>query len=131
VDPPPDVLFALQDQSRVCHQVVRSGAGDLTFEATAEPRLKPDGHIVFYGSFVHGPPDGRFLYVNSGKHAGEAASCWDRRAKIHLSGITAEQVDAVRSTPGAVLAITIPGRSRDGGPICASIKPHPEWRVAI
>jgi hypothetical protein len=75
----------------------------------------------FLGKFAQGPKDGRFVYVNSGSYAGQAGTKWNRRAKITLMKITAEQVRKVVETPGSKLEITIDGIGRDGGPVCASI----------
>ena len=85
----------------------------------------------FLGKFAQGPKDARFIYLNSGTYAGEAESIWGRRAKISLMDVTAEQVDQVLSSPGSRLEITIQGRGTDGGPICASVKPHATsgWKV--
>src|SRR5437764_6998927 len=35
----------------------------------------------FLGEFAQGPKTARFVYVNSGTYAGQADSCWGRRAK--------------------------------------------------
>jgi hypothetical protein len=78
----------------------------------------------FLGKFAQGPKDARFIYLNSGTYAGKTDSCWGRRAKISLMNVTAEQVREVLSSPNSRLEITIQGRGTDGGPICASVKPH-------
>ena len=83
----------------------------------------------FLGPFAHGPKDARFVYVNSGTYAGQADTCWSRRAKLSLMGITKEEVERVLNTPGARLQTTINGTGRDGGPVCASVKGL-EWMVA-
>ena len=75
----------------------------------------------FLGEFAQGPRDARFVYVNSGVQAGEKASCWSRRLKIPLTGITWKQVEAVLATPGAALEARVPGAARDGGPSCATV----------
>jgi len=90
------------------------------------------GTPSFLGEFAQGPKDARFIYLNSGTYAGQADSCWGRRAKISLMDVTAEQVNQVLSSPGMRLEITIQGRGTDGGPICASVKPHATsgWKVS-
>ena len=81
----------------------------------------------FLGRFAQGPKDVRFVYVNSGKHAGQHDTCWDRRAKLSLMSITREQVErAVKE--GSVIETRFPGVGRDGGPTCASVR-GPEWKV--
>jgi hypothetical protein len=68
--------------------------------------------------------------VTSGKRAGQANSCWDRRAKVSLKGITPQLIAAVKQQPGAHLEARIAGTAADGGPACATV-PLLEggWRV--
>jgi hypothetical protein len=77
---------------------------------------------------VVGPPSGvawaihaRFLYLNSGQRAGQADSCWDRRAKVSIAGITRQLLDRLRQRPGARLEARIAGTAPDGGPACATV----------
>src|SRR4051794_29923914 len=104
VKPPAGVKFGLQ-----------RGRGDLLppVEVSAE-RLcfdfglrvggeRADGGPNLLGAFAQGPPAGRFVYVNSGTLAGQADSCWTRRAKVPLAGVTWELLEQVLSAPDAVL----------------------------
>ena len=90
------------------------------------------GAPVFLGPFAFGPPAGRFLYVSwravqpANPDAGRAMF---RRAKVPLGGITWAQVEELAGRAGAVLEATVPGISRDGGPVCASVPPREGWRV--
>jgi hypothetical protein len=98
-----------------------------------EIRVNLDAEIPnFLGPFAQGPKDARFIYLNSGSYAGQVSTGWNRRAKISLMDVTTKQVKQVLSSPGARLEITIPGRGKDGGPICASVKPHTTsgWKVS-
>jgi hypothetical protein len=100
---------------------------DLTLRAAD---TRSDGKPNFLGGFAQGPPDGRFLYVNSGTRAGQAGSCWDRRAKVPLGAIGWDMIDEVLATPGAVLEVRIAGTMLDGGPVCASVTLLEDgWRV--
>ena len=76
----------------------------------------------FLGKYAHGPKDQRFIYVNSGRYAGQHGTCWDRRAKITLMSITLEEVEGVLAKPGLLLETAFQGIDRDGGPTCASVK---------
>ena len=67
------------------------------------------GSPNFLDKFAQGPKDKRFVYVNSGSYAGQPGTRWDRRAKISLMKINADQVREVIDTPGAKLEITING----------------------
>jgi hypothetical protein len=80
-------------------------------EAGQPPRL--------LGPMVQGPPQGRFVYVNSGTLAGQAGSSWTRRAKVPLSGIDWVMIRALE--PGQRLQARIAGVERRGGPCCASV----------
>jgi hypothetical protein len=121
VDPPPGVAFAVQ-----------RGRGDLLAPSETTPTVVFDlavrvegltrgGRPRFLGPLTQGPPDGRFLYVNSGTLAGQAGSCFTRRAKVPLGDIAPSQVDEVLREPGARLEARIEGRAADGGPACATV----------
>jgi hypothetical protein len=122
VHPPEGVTFRMQrgqggkaDLVPPAHDSDRLSF-DLTLRVAAE---RPGGQLNFRGAFAQGPPDRRFVYVNSGTLAGQADSCWTRRAKVHLSGITREMIEQVLSDPEAILEARIWGVAKDGGPVCA------------
>jgi uncharacterized protein DUF5990 len=79
------------------------------------------GTLRFLGEFAQGPAASRFVYVNSGARAGQRDTCWDRRAKVALGGITPAQVLRVLADKRLVLEARIAGTARDGGPMCASV----------
>ena len=54
---------------------------------------RDDGLPNFLGPLTHGPTTGRFIYINIGKSAGQFDSCWERRLKIPLDGITWEMIE--------------------------------------
>lgn len=83
----------------------------------------------FLGKFAQGPKTDRFIYVNSGKQAGQHGTLWDRRAKLSLMSISREKIESVLASPGSRLETVIIGVGRDGGPVCASVKGL-EWRIA-
>lgn len=92
---------------------------------------RPDGQPNFRGPFAQGPPDRRFVYVNSGTLAGQSDSCWTRRAKVHLSGITRQMIEQVLSDPEAILEARIWGLAKDGGPACATVPLLDDgWQIA-
>lgn len=109
-------------------QVQRSEKRELTFECAVKlsgdernPRLG--------GPFVHGPANGKFLYLNIGTLAGQKDSCWNRRLKIPLSGISPALLKRARSRNAPGLETQIPGTGRDGGPNCGTVKPFGGWKV--
>jgi hypothetical protein len=91
---------------------------------------KGDRPYNFLGEFAQGPADDRFVYVNSGKRAGQWLSNWDRRAKLKLATIPEELVRAAREGSGRVLVATMRGVAKDGGPICATVPADAvEWSL--
>lgn len=125
VDAPAGVVFAAQ-RGRDGHvpPVQRSG-DNLIFEVPLV--VSEDGRIT--GEFSQGPASGRFVYIGSGTLAGDGGSSWTRRAKIHLSSIESELIRAAIQSPDQVLATSIAGRAKDGGPCCASVPLLHPWRL--
>ena len=125
--PPRGVDFALQRGSGNAYETVqkqRSEGKDLAFEF--QPLIREgvsDSMAALGGPFVQGPPRQRFVYVDIGTYAGQADSCWSRRLKIPLDGITAKMIGS-----GGVLEARIPGTGRDGGPNCATVKDFEGWK---
>ena len=122
VDPPADVTWAVQLGRDRLIPPSRAARDMVTFELTL--RLTPGparGAPRLLGPVVQGPPAARFLYVSSGRRAGQAASCWDRRAKIPLGDISWTLIRQLRTKPGGALAASIAGRAKDGGPACATV----------
>lgn len=129
-NPPPGVLFAVQrGRSELLAPSAEQGE---TIQFDFPLRLGaplPDGAVNFLGEFAQGPPSDRFVYINSGTLAGQAGSCWTRRAKLKLAGIPPEIVRAALAEPGGFMEARVLGTMGDGGPVCASVKPQAvEWR---
>lgn len=98
------------------------------FDFTLRVERHTEGHLRLLGPFAQGPPNARFVYVNSGKQAGQVETCWDRRAKVHLRDIPAAVIEqAARS--GGVVETQIAGTGRDGGPACATVPLMGGWRI--
>ena len=133
-DPPPGVDFGIQDGKGNDYKTIRvqrSKASDLQFECRITVKgNRADGPPNFFGTVVQGPPTGRFIYIDIGKSAGQITSCWQRRIKIPLQGITWEMIDFLVDAPKRILQATIPGTGKDGGPSCATVKPIDGWKVA-
>jgi uncharacterized protein DUF5990 len=131
VDPPPDVAFALQRGRAELVAATRSTGAPLAFTFSVRARMGgPKPGVNLLGPFAQGTPDKRFVYVNSGTFAGDATSCWSRRAKVSLAGVTADLVRAAAACSDACLEATIPGRAGDGGPSCATVPLLRGWEVA-
>ena len=130
VQPPAGVQFCVQgrDRDELVGQAVSTGS-DLSFDLTIRVALGKSGPPNFLGPFAHGTPDQRFLYVCVGTLAGQADSCWTRRAKVPLSLITRALFDPARGDSNARLEARISGTAKDGGPLCASVPLLDGWKL--
>jgi hypothetical protein len=130
--PPPGVDFGLQEGKGRDYKTVqtqRSKGGDLTFTCTVTVKDKrEDGLPNFLGPLTQGPPTDRFIYFDIGQFAGQKDSCWNRRLKIPLVGITWEMIQQVSADPKLILEMRAPGTGKRGGPMCAKLK-GVEWKA--
>jgi hypothetical protein len=129
VNPPGGVVFAVQEGRSELLAPSQAKGGSMTFEFNVRVAEDDRGQGPnFLGSFAQGPRGGRFIYVNSGRHAGQKDTDWDRRAKVPLGGLTWTLVKSALAKRGAVEA-HIDGVGRDGGPACGSVALIGKWRV--
>jgi hypothetical protein len=133
VDPPPGVDFGIQEGKGNDYKTIavkRSKVGNLILACTMNVKgIRTDGPPNFTGPIAQGSPTGRFIYIDIGKSAGQFDSCWQRRIKIPLAGITWGMIDTVLDQPKRWLQATIPGTAKDGGPSCATVKPTNGWNI--
>ena len=133
VAPPPGVDFGIQQGKGNDYRTIsvqRSKTGNLILEGSINVKgSRADGPPNFAGPISQGPPTGRFLYIDIGKSAGQFDSCWQRRIKIPLQGISWDMIDSVPDMSKRLLQATIPGTANDGGPSCATVKPIDGWKV--
>jgi hypothetical protein len=127
LDPPAGVTFAVQRGRDELVEPIGLAAKTITLELTVLASGERKEAPRLTGPFAQGPPSARFVYVNSGTLAGQADSCWTRRAKVPLAGITWEAIDQILGRSG-VLEASIGGTGRDGGPACASVPLASAWR---
>lgn len=128
VNPPEGVRFQMQRGRSELMPPVRESRKALCFDFSVRVGKRAGGEPNFLGPFTQGPPDGRFVYVNSGTLAGQPDSCWTRRAKIPLTSIPWTLIRQARAGD-AILDTDMPGVGADGGPTCATVK-GVSWRVA-
>lgn len=122
IKPPPGVPFCLQQGKADLVPPSSYSVENTSFDFIVNiANDRTDGPPNFRGKFAQGPPGGRFVYINSGTYAGHSDSCWSRRAKVPLSGITWELIEEALSKSGAVLEARIAGTAGDGGPVCATV----------
>lgn len=130
-DPPKGVDFGIQEGKGNVYTTIQrqqSQDADLTFEFPVTVKDNREDHLPnFLGPLTQGPTTGRFIYVNVGTSAGQSDSCWDRRIKIPLGGITWEMIET--ATTKTLLEARLPGTGRDGGPSCATVNPIEGWKI--
>ena len=133
VAPPAGVDFGVQDGKGSDYKTIqkqRSKGADLSFELKVMVKdNRDDGIPNFLGSLAQGPAFGRFIYIDVGRHAGQADSEWDRRIKVPLSGVSWEMIEKASADPKAILEARLPGTGRDGGPSCATVHPVKGWTL--
>ena len=105
-------------------QTQTSEGRDLRFECDVRVSRGQDGSPDFLGPFVQGPLGQRFIYIDIGTYAGQTKTCWSRRLKIPLHGITWKMIDSAKR-----LETRVPGTGKDGSPACATIKPFAGWAI--
>jgi len=131
VAPPACVDFGIQEGKGSDYKTIykqRSKDTDLTFEFSVTVKdNRDDGLPNFLGPLAQGPTTGRFIYIDIGKSAGQFDSCWERRIKVPLGGITWDMIE--KASTKLVLEARLPGTGKDGGPSCATVKPTEGWKV--
>lgn len=129
-DPLPGVTMRVQRGRGELLAPIAATVAEVAFEVPVRLGAPlADGAPNFLGDYAQGKPRERFVYVNSGKRAGQRDSCWDRRAKVPLGGITWALIDQLRASEGHVLAGYVAGAAGDGGPACARVPLLAPWVV--
>ena len=122
VAPPPGVTFRLQRGRHGLDPAAEASEAHLSFDFRLRVHGDREGGPPnLRGECAQGPPAGRFVYVNSGTSAGQPGSCWTRRAKVPLAGITWDLIEQALARPASPLEARIAGTARDGGPACATV----------
>ena len=120
-DPVPGVRYSLQKDDAP-HEPVTATDAPLSFDVPV--RLSDDGR--FLGPFVRREgKERRFVYIRIGISAGDHSSEWSRRAKIDIHDIPPALLDQARA--GRTLEVTLPGRGKDGTPVCATVRSVKGW----
>lgn len=129
LQPPPGAVFAVQEGPSSLLPPTETQRDQIAFEFSVRVVNEGPGEAPnFLGPFAQGPRGGRFVYVNSGKRAGQKDTLWDRRAKVPLGGISWSDVKSALVKQAPVEA-RIHGVGRDGGPACGSVALVGKWRV--
>lgn len=131
IAPPAGVDFGIQHgkgNTYTSIQTQRTNGGNLTFEITLNVKgITGEEPPNFHGPLAQGPAKGRFVYIDIGKLAGQADSCWQRRIKVPLAGITWELIQQTLANKKLILQSQLPGTGKDSGPSCSTLKPIDGW----
>ena len=121
IDPPSGVAMCLRSKDDDIVDRVISSGDDLSFDLMVRAK-RIDGNDAprLLGPFVYGPPAYRFVYIRVGTLAAQPESCWTRAAKIPLLGITWKTIDQLRRGARR-LEVKVSGRTKCGGPFCATV----------
>ena len=131
LDPPPDVLWALQLGQDEIVKPSSSTKSRVSFDFSVEVvEGTSKGAFRLRGPAVQGRPGERFVYLRIGTYAGQTGTDVARRAKIGLEGITQELLDAVRAKRAGVLEVQFAGTDSKGGAACATVPLLNGWYVA-
>jgi Family of unknown function (DUF5990) len=122
VDPPPNVLWALQlGQDELLKPTINK-KNLISFDFTVET-VKDSSPLGFRlrGPAVQGRAGERFVYLRMGAYAGQVGITEGWRAKIRLEGITQKLMAQVKAKRSGVLEARFAGTGPKGAPACATV----------
>jgi hypothetical protein len=122
VDPPPDILWALQLGRDELVKPTFNTNKRICFDFSVE--VVEDSSALGFrlrGPAVQGRPGERFVYLCIGAYAGQIGTSIGRRAKIGLEGISHKLVRAAKAKRSGVLEVEFAGTGPKGGPACATV----------
>lgn len=125
--PPEGVTHSLQDKESTPVDVCMSTGTTIRFDIPIRLEAGKTGYR-FLGDHVR--TDGktrRFVYVATGKAAGQHTTEWSRRAKVDLPEPTPAMIKAADAGK-LVLEGAYEGTDAKGGPTCATVKV--DWKIA-
>lgn len=126
VKPVSGVSYSLQDKESAPVDVRGATGRTMVFEIPVRLEAGKNGWR-FLGEYVR--TEGktrRFVYVATGRQAGQAGTAWDRRAKIDLPEVTPAMAGHA-AAGGLVLEAEMPGTDAKGAPTCATVRV--DWAV--
>lgn len=121
VAPPKGVGFCLQEGKSELIDYQVSAGENVRFNFSVRVKQGKLGTPNFLGTFTQGTAKERFVYVCVGEYAGQLDADWARRVKIHLSGISWDQVEKILSDSTCKLVASYQATDKSGAASCASV----------
>jgi hypothetical protein len=121
-------VYGLQRGKGSNYETVQAQHGngqDLTFEFIVLAKQTIGSVFSLSGPFCQGAPGNRFVYINIGSYAGQAGALWSGRMKVPLPEATLHNGQATIDQHRWFC--TVPGRTKDGKPMFATVKPFGGW----
>jgi hypothetical protein len=116
-------VFGIQDTNKAVHDGRKLRGGLLIFEVTLDVKSRDVSESPrFSGSFAHGSPDERFLYLRW-KRQEPRSDPWAWRIKIPLDGITWPMLREAARTGASIEASVVGPRPHAREPIVWRMSP--------
>lgn len=122
--------YGLQQGKGTEYTIVQAQAGkglNLTFAFTIQLK-QTKGSISLAGPFVQGTPGNRFVYINIGSYAGQHEAACSGRLKVPLPETDFQ--NALSGSSEEYWFCTVPGRTAEGKPVFATVKPFGGWLMS-
>jgi hypothetical protein len=121
-------VYGLQKGKGSNYETIQAQPGngkDLFFDFSVPVKENNISGFSLSGPFVQGTAESRFVYIGIGSYAGQAGAPWNGRLKVPLPEATL--LTSQGDTGDYRLCCTVPGRTKDGKPMFATVKPFGGW----
>lgn len=129
-NPVDGVMYGLQKGKGAHYEIVQVQIGnqqDLTFCFVVQLKQVNKSALSLTGPFVQGTSGNRFVYVNIGSYAGQLGSACSGRLKVPIP--EADFQDTLSTGSEYCWFCKVPGRTKDGKPVFATVKPFGGWTI--
>ena len=127
-NPAAGAMYGLQKGKGSEYQTVQAQLGkgqNLTFDFAVHVRQLPGSAVTLGGPFVQGSAGDRFIYIGIGSYAGQIGALWSGRLKVPLPEASFQRT--ILNGGENCWSCTVPGRTEDGKPVFATVKPFGGW----
>ena len=129
-NPADGTMYGLQKGKSPNYETVQPQLGngqDITFDFVVHAKQTSGSAFSLTGPFVQGTPGNRFVYINLGSYAGQPEAPWSGRMKVPLA--EADFQNALSEGGAYGWSCTVSGRTVDGKPVFATVKPFGGWTM--